>query len=83
MAFVVDLCTTDDQTTANEEEIEAEWAEEEFNNTDSSLAFMATEYLADIERNLTTSSFLHGSSMLSTRDSALIAMHSHLNTTHH
>lgn len=83
MAFFVDMCTTDEKTTANEDEIEAEWAEEEDDDTDSSLAFMETEDVADIERNLTTSSFLHGRNLLPTRDSTLVTMHSHLNTTRH
>lgn len=48
MAFVVDLSATGDQTKVTEDEIEAEWAEKEEEDTERSLVVMATDDVANI-----------------------------------
>lgn len=49
-------------------------------DSDNSLEFVASEDLEDIEWNLSSSSFIHGWSILPARITALIPMDTHLST---
>lgn len=83
VVHIVEQCNEEKGSTSNENDIMAEWAEEDEGTDDSTLTFIAEHDLFSIEESLDTSSFLHGRSFLSTRVTALLSMRTHLNHVQH
>lgn len=57
----VTSCLPSDSSTSDDQEVAAQWAEEDHDNSDcSNIAYIATDDLKEIERSLAMSTFLHG-----------------------
>lgn len=80
MAFILDLCAQADHNPDYYDKIAAEWVQRKDTDSDSSLAFVESADLVEIEQNLSSSSFLHRRRIPQSRTTALLGMHAQLGT---
>lgn len=80
LAYLVDRCSPDDEQEHVEgQEFISEWAEEQSESDDCSLAYVAQHDLIYLEKRLSPASFLHGGSFSPTRPVTLMYMNAYLN----